>query len=144
MRRNPTPSERVLWRALRAKAIDGLKFRRQEIIGRYIVDLYCSAAKLVVEVDGATHAESATDPTRDAWLATQGIQVFRVWNNDVLSNLDGVLRVIAERAAARLAPPPNPLPQGEGEPFSSPPPLEGLGREADQGRGEGAAPGTRK
>jgi very-short-patch-repair endonuclease len=111
MRCQPTPPERVLWRALRAGSLAGLKFRRQQPIGSYIVDFYCAAAKLVVEVDGATHADSRTDPARDAWLATRGIRVMRVWNNDVMSNLDGVLRVIGDTAT----PPPGPLPQGEGE-----------------------------
>ena len=94
MRREPTPPERALWRALRAKAIAGLKFRRQNIIGRYIVDLYC-------EVDGATHADSTTDPVRDAWRATQGIKVIRFSNNEVLGNLAGVLQIIAQTAVAR-------------------------------------------
>ena len=133
MRRQPTPAEQMLWRALRAKALAGLKFRRQEPIGPYIVDFYCPPAKLVVELDGATHADSRTDLARDAWLATQGIRVMRVWNNDVMGNLDGVLRVIGDAAT----PPPCPLPQGEGEQRSSPPPLVG------GGRGRGRRPGER-
>jgi very-short-patch-repair endonuclease len=112
MRKEPTPAERKLWHALRNWQLDGLKFRRQMPIGRYIVDFYCSSACLVVEVDGATHTDSIKDHVRDAWLLTQGIHVVRIWNNEVMDNLSGVIATIT--AAAR-PPPPGPLPQGEGE-----------------------------
>jgi very-short-patch-repair endonuclease len=90
-----------------------LKFRRQMPLGPFIADFYCSSARLVVEVDGVSHIESRTDERRDAWMVNQGIRVLRFSNHDVLSNVEGVL--IAIRQCTRGAPPPNPLPQGEGE-----------------------------
>jgi very-short-patch-repair endonuclease len=114
MRRDATPPERLLWQALRRETLNGLKFRRQAPIGRFIADFYCSSAKLVVEVDGATHVGKTSDGTRDAWLLTQGIRVFRVWNNEVMGNLAGVLAAIS--AVART-PPPAPSHKGRG--FSS-------------------------
>ena len=94
MRRNPTSAEHALWRALRAKTADGLKFRRQAPIGRYIADFYCAETRMVVELDGASHDDAPEDAVRDAWMRGQGITVLRFWNNEVLGNLDGVLRII--------------------------------------------------
>jgi very-short-patch-repair endonuclease len=113
MRRTATPAERKLWQALRKHQLGSLKFRRQMPLGPFIADLYCPAARLVVEVDCISHIDSPTDANRDTWMKRQGIRVFRVSNFDVLSNLDGVLLAIKE--AAVLTPPPSPLPQGEGE-----------------------------
>jgi very-short-patch-repair endonuclease len=93
MRRDATPPEHRLWQALRREAL-GLKWRRRQPIGRYIVDFYCSSARLVVEVDGATHADPAADAARDAWLAAQGLRVLRFWNNEVMGNPEGVLAAI--------------------------------------------------
>jgi len=123
LRGQPTPAERALWQAMRDDALGGIKFRRQQPIGRYIVDFYCSPAKLVVEVDGATHAVSVADAARDAWLLTQGIRVLRFWNNEVMGNLAGVLETIL----AAASPHPNPPPQG-GREVSAPSPLVGEGR----------------
>jgi very-short-patch-repair endonuclease len=117
MRREPTPAERVLWKALRDKHLHGLKFRRQVPLGPYIVDFYCSGARLVVEVNGVVHAESQTDPTRDEWLRAQGLHVLRFWNDEVLRNLDGVLTVIAETSRGPL--PPAPSRKGRGSPSPS-------------------------
>ena len=113
LRRTATPAERKLWQALRKHQLGGRKFRRQMPLGPFIADFYCPAARLVVELDGVSHIDSPTDALRDAWMMQQGIRVFRVSNFDVLSNLEGVLLAIAE--AADATPPPNPLPQGEGE-----------------------------
>jgi very-short-patch-repair endonuclease len=112
MRRAPTPAERRLWRGLRNHQLEGLKFRRQMPLGPYIVDFYCSAARFVVEVDGVSHIDAPGDVARDEWMEKQGIRIFRVTNFDVLSNLEGVLIAIQQAAST---PPPNPLPQGEGE-----------------------------
>lgn len=98
MRRLPTPPEKRLWQALRNRGLGGLKFRRQVPIGVFIVDFACEDAKLVLEVDGASHAAPAHDARRDAWLAGQGWRVVRVWNNDVMGNLEGVLQHILARA----------------------------------------------
>jgi very-short-patch-repair endonuclease len=112
MRRAPTPAERKLWRGLRNHQLVGQKFRRQMPLGPYIVDFYCASARLVVEVDGVSHIDAPADAVRDAWIKRQGMRVFRVTNFDVFSNLEGVLIAIEQAA---LSPPPNPLPQGEGE-----------------------------
>jgi len=69
-----------------------MKFRRQQPIGRYIVDFVCFERKIVVEVDGGQHAEEKDqDAIRDSWLLDQGFTVFRFWNHDVLQNIEGAL-----------------------------------------------------
>jgi very-short-patch-repair endonuclease len=113
MRRDPTPAERKLWQGLRKHQVNGLKFRRQVPLGRYIADFYCASAKLVVEVDGISHLDSCSDAARDAWMANHNIRVMRVSNKDVVGKLEGILIAIGEIAGT--PPPPDPLPQGEGE-----------------------------
>jgi very-short-patch-repair endonuclease len=99
LRKNMTDAECALWRLLRQRQINGLRFRRQVPIDHYIVDFACLEARLVIEVDGGQHFESETDKRRDAYLQVQGFRVLRFWNNDVLSNPDGVHRVITETLA---------------------------------------------
>jgi len=118
MRRQPTPPERKLWQALRAESLNGLKFRRQMPIGRYIADFYCSSARLIIEVDGVTHTDNENDAVRDAWFSSQGMRVLHFWNNEVMGNLEGVLSIVL----AAATPPPGPLPQGEGESRQAPSP----------------------
>ncbi len=96
LRRDGTLAEKALWRHLRARQLAGLKFRRQEPIGRYIVDFVCYERRLIVELDGGQHAESTEDAARDAWLEREGFSVLRVWNNEVLENIEGVLQAIGE------------------------------------------------
>ncbi len=130
MRRDPTPAERRLWLALRNRQLEGAKFRRQMPLGPFIADFYCSEARLVIELDGVSHTDSLTDDARDAWMRGQGIRVLRFANCDVLGNLEGVVMAIGEavRATPRT-PPPDPLPQGEGEQmYAIPPPLVGGGQ----------------
>jgi len=103
LRRDATDAELALWQRLRSRAIDGWKFVRQEPVGPYTVDFVCRECRLIVEVDGGQHAESASDAARDAWLMTRGYRVLRFWNNDVLGNPMGVLETIA--AALEEAPP---------------------------------------
>ncbi|WP_456785665.1 endonuclease domain-containing protein [Bradyrhizobium sp. USDA 4516] len=93
LRANMTDAEACLWRALRRDQLNGFSFRKQHPIGPYTVDFYCSRLGLAVEVDGGQHAEQRkqADDRRTAWLAEKGVTVVRYWNNDVLSNLDGVL-----------------------------------------------------
>ncbi len=98
MRREPTRGEAMLWRALRTRQIDGLKFRRQAPIGPYIADFFCPSARLVVEIDGATHTDPAADAARDRWMRAQGLRVLRFWSDDVGGNLDGVLERIRQVA----------------------------------------------
>jgi|HubBroStandDraft_6_1064221.scaffolds.fasta_scaffold827770_2 very-short-patch-repair endonuclease len=95
LRRSMTNAERKLWRALRARQIAEAKFRRQVPIGPYVADFLCYEVRLVIEVDGGQHAGSARDEVRDRWLGDNGFRVMRFWNNDVLSNLEGVLATIS-------------------------------------------------
>ncbi len=93
-----TDVERLLWHALRAKQIDGNRFRRQHPIGKYITDFACVEKKIVVELDGSQHQEQLEyDEQRTNFMKQHGWQVLRFWNNDVLNNLDGVLAVIVKR-----------------------------------------------
>ena len=97
LRKRLTDTERLLWRHLRAKQLEGLKFRRQEPIGRYIVDFVCHEKRIVIEVDGGQHStDKNRDAERDKWLNKQGYKVLRFWNNEVLKNIQGVLHVIKE------------------------------------------------
>ncbi|WP_431312418.1 endonuclease domain-containing protein [Sphingomonas natans] len=96
MRREPTEPERILWLALRAKRFEGMKFRRQKVIGPYIADFASRAPMLVVEVDGDTHGgREAEDAARSVYLERQGYRVIRFTNADVMQNLEGVLMAIA-------------------------------------------------
>jgi very-short-patch-repair endonuclease len=94
-----TDAERKLWFALRDRRFAKFKFRRQVPIGPFIADFVCFEARLVIEIDGGQHAESLSDKRRDRWFVTSRFRVFRFWNNDVLSNLEGVATVIAEALA---------------------------------------------
>jgi very-short-patch-repair endonuclease len=97
LRGTQTEAERLLWRRLRARGLNGFKFVRQEPIGPYFVDFVCREAKLVVEVDGATHStddEIRGDERRASFLRAQGYRITRVGNDDVYRNLDGVLETI--------------------------------------------------
>ncbi|MDP3330466.1 MAG: DUF559 domain-containing protein [Methylococcaceae bacterium] len=115
LRRDQTPMEQSLWQQLRAKRFAGFKFRRQQPIGRYIVDFVCFDRSLVIELDGSQHAEASdNDARRDDWLGEQGFRVLRFWNNEWLTQQDSVLEAIW--LALHGAPPlPNPSPtRGEG------------------------------
>ena len=111
MRSDATDAERLLWRHLRAHRFAASKFRRQQPIGHYIVDFVCLASRLIVEVDGGQHLESARDSGRDAWLRQQGFTVLRFWNNDVLQRTESVLEEILRHLP--LSPGPSPA-RGEG------------------------------
>jgi len=96
LRRDGTDVERRLWYKLRNAQIDGASFRRQHAGGNYILDFYCPALQLAIELDGGQHAQAAQqDRLRDEWLAQRGVTVLRFWNSDVTQNLSGVLEVIA-------------------------------------------------
>ena len=95
LRSNPTDAERKLWRILRLRQLNGVKFRRQQPLGSYIVDFVSFEAKLIVEVDGGQHAEDKKyDLQRTEWLGSEAFRVMRFWNNEVLENLDDVGNVI--------------------------------------------------
>ena len=95
LRNNLTEAEKYIWYMLRVNNL-GVKFRRQAVIGRYIVDFVCFEKKLVVEVDGGQHVDSQEDQVRDQWLMGQGFKILRFWNHDVLKNREGVLQKIVE------------------------------------------------
>jgi very-short-patch-repair endonuclease len=94
-------AERELWHALRARRFAATKFRRQVPIGPYVADFLCYEKRLVIEVDGSQHVDSKRDKVRDRWFAGNGFRVLRFWNNDVLTNLEGVSTAILSALAER-------------------------------------------
>ena len=120
-----TKAENVLWEALKGKQLDGLKFRAQHPVGPFILDYWCPARKLVVEVDGGVHRDQHDyDETRTKQLESYGYRVIRFNNDQVLADLPSVLEKIRE--AANSSPPPTP--QLLGEPFlASSPSIGGRG-----------------
>ena len=123
LRRNLTDTEQKLWYHLRAHRFMGRKFKRQKPIGRYVVDFVCLEEKLIIELDGGQHAESAEyDQERDSWLRSQGYTVLRFWNNEMMNEMEGVLEKIRlallheTLSPSRLRPPRYALPtSGRGE-----------------------------
>jgi very-short-patch-repair endonuclease len=98
LRRTMSLPEVLLWKALKGGAVDRLHFRKQHPIGPYVLDFYCDAAKLAVEVDGASHGAGdrpARDERRDAWLAAQGIATLRLPASLILRDVDAAVRTIA-------------------------------------------------
>ena len=101
MRSGMTDAEALLWKLLRNRRLAGAKFRRQHPIGRYILDFYCAERKLCIELDGGQHGEAvAYDQLRDQWLLGQGIQILRFWNNQMLTETEGVLEMIYQALLA--------------------------------------------
>ncbi|MFT4116918.1 endonuclease domain-containing protein [Bradyrhizobium sp.] len=100
-----TDAEGTLWYRLRARRLNGHKFVRQDPIGPYIVDFVCRESRLIIEVDGGQHADNPRDAARDKWLADRNYRILRFWNNEVSSNLAGVLEAIV---AALAETPPHP------------------------------------
>lgn len=113
LRKQSTDAELRLWYYLRARRTLSLKWRRQHPIPPYIADFYCHQAKLVVELDGGQH-NGDLDSRRTAYIHSQGIEIIRFWNHDVLLNtesvIDEILRVVQARTLS-----PNPSPRGRGE-----------------------------
>jgi len=91
-----TDAERRLWSALRDRRLIGAKFKRRHPIGPFIADFACVELKLVIEADGGQHSENSRDEGRTIWLESQGWQVLRFWNNEILANTTGVLETIAK------------------------------------------------
>ena len=103
MRREMTPAERVLWEALQGKQMAGVRFRPQHPTGQFILDFYCAAVKLVVEVDGDIHdLRKEEDAARTQHLEAYGLQVIRFRNEQVVQDLPLVLRATLEAVQARL------------------------------------------
>ncbi|GAA0611861.1 endonuclease domain-containing protein [Brevundimonas kwangchunensis] len=109
LRRRLSLPEVILWTVIRGRRLGGVPFRRQHPVGPYILDFYCEASRLAVEVDGSGHEDpdrARHDARRTVWLNAQGIAVLRIPARDVLDNLEGVLATLKARAA-------NPPPPGE-------------------------------
>jgi very-short-patch-repair endonuclease len=108
LRAEQTPAEHILWEELRNRRLDGIKFRRQYPVGSHILDFVCIDRRLVVELDGAHHAEADQaryDQERTAHLEQYGYRVIRFSNNAVLSNLDTVLDQIRSELSRELSTP---------------------------------------
>ena len=124
---NQTPAEQLLWSKLRGFQIHGLKFRRQHGIGSYIVDFFCPERSLVIEVDGDVHhteTQQTKDLERENHLKSLGLQILRYTNDEIIKNLDGVLKDLTRQLLRRSTSPfplltkagdhsnhPNPLPR---------------------------------
>jgi very-short-patch-repair endonuclease len=114
LRRNRTEAERRLWWKLRELKEIGFKFRQQVPIDHFVVDFACLSERLIVEVDGGTHGtdeELRRDARRERYLQEQGYRILRVWNSDVVRDMEGVMDTIV---AALHTPTPDPSPQGGG------------------------------
>lgn len=117
LRRTMTPAETRLWAALRNRQLDGLKFRRQQALGPYILDFVCAEKRLIVEVDGAVHDDQMDyDAARTEHLNAYGYRIVRFRNDEVLNELGTVLETIRE-AALTSGPSPN-AGRGEEDPES--------------------------
>lgn len=107
LRANTTPHERILWRALKDLPIEGSHFRRQAPIGLYVVDFFCPAKRLILEIDGGHHNEvdvAARDLERQRWLENEGYRIIRFWNSEIAADLNAVLeRIYVELYGAREA-----------------------------------------
>lgn len=105
LRKSPNLAEKKLWSALRNDQLDGVKFRRQHPVGGFIVDFYCPAARLAIELDGGVHLDSEQenyDRLRQNALSEVGVKVIRFWNSAVEGELDIVIQTIRKEVKARL------------------------------------------
>jgi len=111
LRKNSTYAEKLIWRHLRNLNLDGIKFRRQQPLGPYIVDFIAAEKKLVIELDGGQHAANKVlDKDRDQYIESEGYRVLRFWNNEVLQNTEGVLErlrqeILKDTPSPRPSPP---------------------------------------
>ena len=97
LRTNATLPEQKLWLYLRKSQLNGLKFRRQQPVGKYIVDFLCCSKKIIIELDGGHHNEQKNieyDTDRDFFLTNEGYRVIRIWNNDIMNNIDEVMNYL--------------------------------------------------
>lgn len=97
LRQTSTPTEQILWKHLRGAQMNGYKFRRQYPIGPFVLDFYCAAIQLVIEIDGDVHAlrsQIKHDQNREQYLKDKGLTIFHVTTHEIIENLDGVLKQI--------------------------------------------------
>ena len=98
LRKNATQAEALLWGSLRARQMEGVKFRRQQPLENFIVDFVSFEKRIVIELDGGQHAEDRDkDEERDTCLKNNGFNVLRFWNSEVFENLEGVLETIRQK-----------------------------------------------
>lgn len=115
MRKDMPEPEVRLWLQLRAARFRGVKFRRQKVVGKFIVDFASNHPKLAIEIDGDTHdGRENYDSQRSQFLEEQGYRVIRFSNSDVMSNMEGVLHQLGLVIGEMTSPPPTPSPEGEG------------------------------
>ena len=96
LRKEMTPQEIILWSRIKNKQL-GFKFRRQHSLGKYIADFYCSEKNLVLEIDGSQHADQENyDNARTDFFENRGLKVLRFWNNEINTNINGVIMKIRE------------------------------------------------
>jgi very-short-patch-repair endonuclease len=117
MRKNPTPAEKALWRVLRDRAVNGLRFRRQHTMDGLVLDFYCPEVRLCVELDGGVHDsgdQRERDAARTAHLQARDIRVLRFRNEEVLSDMRSVLTRIAKTAAEPVRASASEVAPGEG------------------------------
>ena len=113
-----TDAEYQLWQLLRSRQLTDIKFRRQVPLGPWVVDFVSFEYMLVIEADGSQHADNTHDQIRDTDLRKRGFRILRFWNNDILTNADGVLQQVLETieqspSPRGLRPRPSPT-RGEG------------------------------
>ena len=98
LRRQMTPAEKILWKELRANRLNGLHFRRQQIIDRFIADFYCHQFAMIVEVDGSIHKiQKEKDAERESCLISRGFRILRFRNEEIERDLQGVLKKILSK-----------------------------------------------
>lgn len=119
LRRKMMEAELLLWKRLRGRQLQGLKFRRQHPFDDFVLDFVCLEAKLIIEVDGGQHNESGEDALRDQRLEQAGFRVMRFWNNQVLNEIESIVEAIwleleKMTASCRTHPHPDLPPEGEG------------------------------
>ncbi|MEM1354921.1 MAG: endonuclease domain-containing protein [Planctomycetota bacterium] len=118
LRAKSTPPEQILWKMLRNRRLGGMKFRRQVLIGPFLVDFYCAETNLVVELDGESHnGRQQEDAERTSHLEQQGLRVVRITNHDLLTNPEGVWQFLLSQTTVDPSanPHPSPLPGRERE-----------------------------
>jgi very-short-patch-repair endonuclease len=105
LRKRVTPAEKIIWKRLKGKNIKGVKFRRQQPIGRYVADFYCHQIRLVIEIDGLYHLRKKRtehDKTRTDWMKRYDIKVIRFTNDEVKYHIARVIKTIREEILKRL------------------------------------------
>jgi len=101
VRKAPVLYEKRMWAILRGRHLEGLKFQRQKVIGRYIVDFVCFRHRLIVEADGPQHEDRIEDTARDAWLISEGFRILRFPNSQIENRGGAVITAILSAVAAR-------------------------------------------